>query len=394
MGSEDHSAVMPVLQALVAVVRDGAFRDVLCFEESSTAEKPYDDAVLDRMIQACDGSIPTKGMLLGHLKYYLKYMYAVSPTEGRVFIVVSQLIHELEAYVDGQQSGASVDYDDVAVAIESEPTSVIDTSCILCKYNVSVRLDYLSTSLVKPAAGKRGDDASSLASTFNQVPPQKLTDQQFLVKLEREYDNFNRTIDLETFRHTNAPRKFTASDLYDAIGAAHASPTKHRSPAASAQRTELLNVMNDILLDTSCMISSAQLVALHKCLLPTSSGQGGVIRTDSAVGYASSRVYRVFLPASEISAALQSFVQAINRWKQRPLLCAYYAFAALVFYIHPFHDGNGRCARLLGNVVAKKLGYRPILRASDKTLQVGEFVQKTLVAMEIAHQLTAGSSRG
>ncbi|RLN38391.1 hypothetical protein BBJ28_00024770 [Nothophytophthora sp. Chile5] len=329
MDSEDHSAVMPVLQALVSVVRDGDFRDVLCFEESSTAEKPYDAAVLDRMIQACDGTIPTKGMLLGHLKYYLQYMYAVSPTEGRVFMKVSQLIHELEACVDGQQSGASVDYAGVAVVIEPEPMS-------------------------------------------------------FLVKLEREYDNFNRTIDLETFRHTNAPRKFTPSDLYDAIGATHDSPTKHRSPAASTQRTELLNVMNDILLDTSCMISFAQLVALHKCLLPPSGGRGGVIRTDSAVGYASSGVYRVFLPAGEVSAALQSFVQAINRWKQRPLLCAYYAFAVLVFYIHPFHDGNGRCARLLGNVVAKKFGYRPILRASDKTLQVGEFMQKTVVAMEIA----------
>ncbi|KAE8953019.1 hypothetical protein PR001_g33051, partial [Phytophthora rubi] len=67
----------------------------------------------------------------------------------------------------------------------------------------------------------------------------------------------------------------------------------------------------------------------------------------------------------------------------RPLLCAYYAFAVLVFYIHPFHDGNGRCARLLGNLVAKKLGFPALLRAADKTIQVPEFLQKAIVTMEI-----------
>lgn len=203
-----------------------------------------------------------------------------------------------------------------------------------------------------------------------------------------QYDAFSRKAELNT-RHWDGtkPASFTSSELFDMIGAAHEVPASSQSSQRSSaeSRRRLLAVVSDVLQDASCVISYKQLLAIHACLLPDANGHAGVVRTSAAVGYASPRIYRVFLPASEIEAALQDLVATINdsgRWAARPLLCAYYAFAVLVFFIHPFHDGNGRCGRLLGNVIAKKAGYPALLRAADKTIQVGEFLQKAVVTID------------
>jgi len=205
-----------------------------------------------------------------------------------------------------------------------------------------------------------------------------------LPTLESEYDAFERKAELADCCDAK-PASFSSSDLYDAIGSAHDAAVTRKS-STDNPRKQLLDVINDIMQDTSCVITREQLFALHRCLLPANSGQAGVLRTDLAVGYASPQIYRVFIPAGEIDDALNNLLNTLNdasRWEHRPLLCAYYAFAVLVFYIHPFHDGNGRCARLLGNLVAKKLGFPPLLRAADKTIQVPEFLQKAIVTMEI-----------
>lgn len=212
-------------------------------------------------------------------------------------------------------------------------------------------------------------------------------DVQFLDQVEREYDNFDRLSLLVTDIETDQLSMFTSSDVYDAVGAAHDDPVSARSSSSSIQRKQVVDVLNSIVEDRSSLITYDQLFALHRTLISESSGQSGVLRLSAAVGYASPRIYRVFLPAGEVDEALHRLVDTINdssRWHQRPLLCAYYAFAVLVFFIHPFHDGNGRCARLLGNLIAKKLGYPALLRASDKTIQVPEFLQRAVVTVEIA----------
>jgi fido (protein-threonine AMPylation protein) len=121
----------------------------------------------------------------------------------------------------------------------------------------------------------------------------------------------------------------------------------------------------------------------------------GQLRSTSAVGYASPTLYRVFLPCGEIIEALQYVISLLilpslassssprnvsrSALHVHPLLLSYYIFASLVFYIHPFCDGNGRLARLVANLVAKKEGYAmPLTASTDKTVQLDAFLRTAL----------------
>ncbi|KAF1772521.1 Ankyrin repeat-containing domain [Phytophthora cactorum] len=377
MSSEDHAA-------------NGLFNEALREHGHGEPHKDSEDSSLKHVIEECDGKIRTKWALLGHLKYYLQYLYTVSPTEAELFADVHELSHKVEKYLknpstgddkanDDSESSANTDDMEVdegpATSTPAEPATASAPDCVLCKYNV-------------PGEKLFGHAENPKSPVYRQIE-QVAFDYcvvSLLEKLEAEYDAFERKAELADCCDGAKPATFTSSDLYDAIGSAHDTPVTRRNSSADNPRKQLLDVINEIMQVTSCVITREQLFALHKCLLPASSGQAGVLRTDLAVGYASPRIYRVFIPAGEIEDALDKLITTLNdasRWEHRPLLCAYYAFAVLVFYIHPFHDGNGRCARLLGNLVAKKLGFPPLLRAADKTIQVPEFLQKAIVTMEI-----------
>ncbi|KAE8908231.1 hypothetical protein PF003_g7470 [Phytophthora fragariae] len=376
MSSEDHAAVVPILRSLVLLLRNGLFNDALREHGHGEPHEQREDSSLKRVIEECNGKIRTKWTLLGHLKYYLQYLYAVSPTEAELFTDVHELSHKIEMYLkeqaegedneDGSSNTDAMEIDEVPETATPEPAPTAAPDCVLCKYNV-------------PGERLFGHAENPKSPVYRQI-------EQLLGKLEIEYDAFERKAELADCCDGAKAATFTSSDLYDAIGSAHDAPVTRRSSTSDNPRKQLLDVINEIMHDSSCVITREQLFSLHRCLLPASSGQAGVLRTDLAVGYASPRIYRVFIPAGEIEAALTNLIDTLNdasRWETRPLLCVYYAFAVLVFYIHPFHDGNGRCARLLGNLVAKKLGFPALLRAADKTIQVPEFLQKAIVTMEI-----------
>ncbi|GMF57652.1 unnamed protein product [Phytophthora fragariaefolia] len=422
MSSEDHAAVVPILRSLVLLLRNGLFNDALHEHGRANPHEKSDKSSLKHVVDECNGKIRTKWALLGHLKYYLQYLYAVSPTEAELFSDVHELSHKVERYLKEQPKGEDNDdsssntdemeIDETPETSTPEPTPAAAPDCVLCKYNVPGRAPIppnpappratpFHTKTSKSPHGKARScilwkqieltNHSAVGERFfghaeNPKSPVYRQIEQLLKKLEAEYDAFERKAELTDCCDGAKAASFTSSDLYDAIGSAHDAPVTRRSSAVDNPRKQLLDVINEIMNDTSCIISREQLFSLHQCLLPASSGQAGVLRTDLAVGYASPRIYRVFIPAGEIEAALDNLVNTLNdssRWEHRPLLCAYYAFAVLVFYIHPFHDGNGRCARLLGNLVAKKLGFPSLLRAADKTIQVPEFLQKAIVTMEI-----------
>ncbi|KAG3091239.1 hypothetical protein PI124_g16673 [Phytophthora idaei] len=412
MSSEDHAAVVPILHSLVMLLQNGLFNEALREHGHGEPHKDSEDSSLKHVIEECDGKIRTKWALLGHLKYYLQYLYTVSPTEAELFADVHELSHKVEKYLknpstgddkanDDSESSANTDDMEVdegpATSTPAEPATASAPDCVLCKYNVPGHIhpgrDPIPATPAPPKVtpfhtktSKSPHGEKLFGHAENPKSPIYRQIEQLLEKLEAEYDVFERKAELADCCDGAKPATFTSSDLYDAIGSAHDTPVTRRNSSADNPRKQLLDVINEIMQDTSCVITREQLFALHKCLLPASSGQAGVLRTDLAVGYASPRIYRVFIPAGEIEDALDKLITTLNdasRWEHRPLLCAYYAFAVLVFYIHPFHDGNGRCARLLGNLVAKKLGFPPLLRAADKTIQVPEFLQKAIVTMEI-----------
>ncbi|GMF63802.1 unnamed protein product [Phytophthora fragariaefolia] len=94
---------------------------------------------LDKTIQSSKGDIASKDALLGHLKYYLEYLHAVSPTEGGVFSQVNYLLHELDERVGCRSLTYEIDAvpRNEASEVPGFALNLKDGGdCILCKYKV------------------------------------------------------------------------------------------------------------------------------------------------------------------------------------------------------------------------------------------------------------------
>ncbi|KAJ8523630.1 hypothetical protein ON010_g17488 [Phytophthora cinnamomi] len=82
MHSEDHVAVIPVLQELVLFARGGSFGDVLVPANKFRIEKILAEEALlsayNSVIKSSKGDIGTKEALPAHLKHYLKYLHSVT----------------------------------------------------------------------------------------------------------------------------------------------------------------------------------------------------------------------------------------------------------------------------------------------------------------------------
>lgn len=153
MSSEDHSAVISLLRSIVALLRNGFFRDALKREDDKSSPRGLSrhNHTPAEVVAACNGVIRTKRELLVHLKYYLQYLYSVSPTEGTVFMDTNTLVPQFNRYMDGEASDPSQSERPIipneqqasqpqaapeAEHMEDKPAHVV-VDCVLCKYNVS-----------------------------------------------------------------------------------------------------------------------------------------------------------------------------------------------------------------------------------------------------------------
>ena len=82
------------------------------------------------------------------------------------------------------------------------------------------------------------------------------------------------------------------------------------------------------------------------------------------------------MPPEEIPAAVAAVCSGLATLSATPVVAAFYLFAALVYFVHPFEDGNGRLSRLLCNIVLRRAGYSFVLQFGDKIVTFAEFVDK------------------
>lgn len=80
---------------------------------------------------------------------------------------------------------------------------------------------------------------------------------------------------------------------------------------------------------------------------------GTVYRLDVVLGVIHPQSYRVFLPPHEVDSALDEIFAATI---PDPFSRAFYIFHAVLEWIHPLKNGNGRCARLFLTIACRSRG--------------------------------------
>lgn len=87
-----------------------------------------------------------------------------------------------------------------------------------------------------------------------------------------------------------------------------------------------------------------------------------------------------FLPPDEVPEAMRQLLNAgmekikrLDKNALSPILLAF-AFHLKFMTIHPFHDGNGRTARLLSNLILVANGYPPIFINDDEKASYNRFL--------------------
>lgn len=80
--------------------------------------------------------------------------------------------------------------------------------------------------------------------------------------------------------------------------------------------------------------------------------------------------FTVFLPSIEVPAALDFLVETCNKDERFTSRGAFFRswalYSTLVYYIHPFKDGNGRVGRFLSAIAMLQHGLWPFLNAQSK----------------------------
>ena len=103
-----------------------------------------------------------------------------------------------------------------------------------------------------------------------------------------------------------------------------------------------------------------------------------------------------YLDGKYVEAAMQNFMDWYTNFKDHipPIELAARAYQKLIS-IHPFHDGNGRTARLVMNWILQKSGFPPVALLSSE-IDVALFVggrSKNITLFEVVERVTKGMER-
>ena len=131
------------------------------------------------------------------------------------------------------------------------------------------------------------------------------------------------------------------------------------------------------LVNTNLPMNENEILNLHKIILSGIDDTNAGFYRDCMVRISGSRV--VMPNPMKVSALMNEFNQWLNTQDITNPVTAILAHLKFVS-IHPFVDGNGRCARLIMNTILLQAGYMPIIirpRDRKKYLQVIENSQLT-----------------
>jgi len=184
----------------------------------------------------------------------------------------------------------------------------------------------------------------------------------------------------------NQIKEMSMRDVWNCLGTRQpTSPNPSRMAFQKLLDREVQNVFDEVneYLSKPNWFSLSNLQQLHTNLVLEAGIERGTFRQDVTVGsYLFYTTYRTFLPPEEIETGISIVNSIVNSEEAitNPILRAYYAYASLIFFIHPFEDGNGRTGRLISNMFLIEGGFPSTLASQDKTLTFDEFFKKVVDA--------------
>ncbi|EKX36933.1 hypothetical protein GUITHDRAFT_145428 [Guillardia theta CCMP2712] len=135
-------------------------------------------------------------------------------------------------------------------------------------------------------------------------------------------------------------------------------------------------------------IDTKEVKQIHRCLT-LDVNLSGEYRKEIVTGTGNHiSAYRCFVPFEEVERLMDFLFDYANSHpacSSNQALRAYLVYSVLVYFIHPFKDGNGRTGRILANCILKAAGFPALITHHDKVLSFDAFFWRV--------KLRSGSTR-